>query len=83
MAPAELTKLSVPEQGLCAYNIDRLEFGDGYIIHKPHDPRVFVEESFAFAKTAVDQNLALVSFELSTYKQLLIDTVKKKNPDWY
>ncbi len=83
IALAELTKLPVPEQVLRAYNVDHLEFGPGYIIPKPFDPRLFVEESYAVAKTAVEQNLARVSFELSAYRQSLISIVKNRNPELY
>jgi malate dehydrogenase (oxaloacetate-decarboxylating)(NADP+) len=41
-----------------AYNVQALEFGPDYIIPKPLDPRVLVEESIAVAIAAMKTNVA-------------------------
>jgi malate dehydrogenase (oxaloacetate-decarboxylating)(NADP+) len=48
----------IPEEVLVAYNIDKLCFGPDYIIPKPLDPRVLVEESSAVAQAAMDSGVA-------------------------
>jgi len=48
----------VPRRVLDAYGVDSLEFGPEYIIPKPMDPRVLVEESLAVAKAAMDTGVA-------------------------
>jgi malate dehydrogenase (oxaloacetate-decarboxylating)(NADP+) len=59
MALAELAqKDGVPQSVLDAYGVKSLTFGPEYIIPKPNDPRVFVEESLAVAKAAIDTGVA-------------------------
>jgi len=59
LALAKLAKQpGVPAEVLAAYNIDKLSFGPGYIIPKPLDPRVLVEESSAVAKAAMETGVA-------------------------
>ncbi len=59
LALAKLAKQpGVPKEVLEAYNIDKLEFGRDYIIPKPLDPRVLVEESIAVAQAAMDSGVA-------------------------
>jgi malate dehydrogenase (oxaloacetate-decarboxylating)(NADP+) len=48
----------VPGLVLEAYGLDSLEFGPDYIIPKPMDPRVLIEESLAVAKAAMDTGAA-------------------------
>jgi malate dehydrogenase (oxaloacetate-decarboxylating)(NADP+) len=48
----------VPHVVLDAYKVSSLSFGPEYIIPKPMDPRVLVEESLAVAKAAVDSGVA-------------------------
>jgi len=48
----------IPQSVLKAYNVEKLEFGPDYIIPKPVDPRVLVEESLAVAKAAMDSGVA-------------------------
>jgi len=58
-ALADLARVSdVPQIVLDAYGIDSLTFGPEYIIPKPLDPRVLVEESIAVAKAAIDTGAA-------------------------
>ncbi len=49
---------NVPETVLKAYNLKSLEFGPDYIIPKPTDPRVLVEESLAVAVAAMESGVA-------------------------
>ena len=58
-ALADLTKKgSVPKSVLQAYNTDKIEFGNDYIIPKPLDPRVLVDVSLAVAKAACKSGVA-------------------------
>ena len=58
-ALARVTKAApVPHVVLDAYKVSSLSFGPEYIIPKPMDPRVLVEESLAVAKAAVDSGVA-------------------------
>ncbi len=58
-ALAKLAKAGdIPQEVLDGYGVDSLEFGEEYIIPKPLDPRVLVEESFAVAKAAVESGVA-------------------------
>ena len=62
----------VPENVLEAYNVKKLEFGPEYIIPKPLDPRVLVEESLAVAKAAMDSKVAAVPLgDLEAYRRRL------------
>ncbi|MGM0443982.1 MAG: malic enzyme-like NAD(P)-binding protein [Fibrobacterota bacterium] len=49
---------TVPQSVLDAYNVTSLSFGPDYIIPKPLDPRVLVEESYYVARAAVDSGIA-------------------------
>lgn len=57
-ALAELAREKVPAEVLEAYGIDRLEFGRGYFIPKPLDPRLLVRVSTAVARAAVETGVA-------------------------
>jgi len=58
-ALAELARAgNVPRCVLDAYGLAHLEFGTEYIIPKPLDPRVFVEESLAVARAAMESGVA-------------------------
>jgi malate dehydrogenase (oxaloacetate-decarboxylating)(NADP+) len=48
----------VPRSVLDAYGVSRLDFGPEYIIPKPMDPRVLVEESLAVATAAMETGVA-------------------------
>ena len=59
MALANLAKAgNVPAEVCAAYGETSIEFGPDYIIPKPLDPRVLVEESLAVAKAAVASGVA-------------------------
>jgi malate dehydrogenase (oxaloacetate-decarboxylating)(NADP+) len=49
---------SIPQNVLDAYGVSSLSYGPDYIIPKPLDPRVLVEESFAVAQAAMDSGVA-------------------------
>ncbi len=48
----------VPQIVLDAYKVSNLSFGPEYIIPKPLDPRVLVEESIAVARAAIETGVA-------------------------
>lgn len=57
-ALANLAKESVPLEVLSAYGLERLEFGQGYIIPKPLDPRLRSNVSGAVARAAIASGVA-------------------------
>lgn len=57
-AIAALTREPVPESVLRDYNLERLEFGRGYFIPKPTDPRLLVTVATAVARAAVESGVA-------------------------
>ncbi|MGN0854807.1 MAG: malic enzyme-like NAD(P)-binding protein [Kiritimatiellia bacterium] len=67
-ALAQLARAPVTEQVKALYPNERLEFGDGYIIPKPFDRRLFVEISFAVAKAAVESGVARLDVDLAAYR---------------
>ena len=52
----------VPQEVLDGYNLDSLEFGSGYIIPKPTDPRLIDWVPPAVAKAAVDTGMARTEY---------------------
>jgi malate dehydrogenase (oxaloacetate-decarboxylating)(NADP+) len=81
MALAELAhKDGVPQSVLDAYGLKSLTFGPEYIIPKPNDPRVLVEESLAVAKAAIDTGVARdKSINLTEYRHRLEKMAEKIN----
>lgn len=57
-AIAELAKKPVPDVVNAAYNIDRLSFGQTYIIPKPLDPRLLTTVAPAVARAAIESGVA-------------------------
>jgi len=57
-ALAELTRKTVPQCVLKAYDVDKLEFGRGYIIPKPLDPRLISAVAPAVARAAMESGVA-------------------------
>ncbi len=57
-ALADLAKKDVPEKVLEAYEKERLSFGPDYLIPKPLDPRILLEEATAVAKAAIESGVA-------------------------
>jgi len=73
MALAEIAvRPDVPQPVLDAYGLKSLSFGPEYIIPKPLDPRVLVEESIAVAKAAVDTGVAQIGdIDFKAYRSRL------------
>jgi malate dehydrogenase (oxaloacetate-decarboxylating)(NADP+) len=68
----------IPKEVLAGYNLDRLSFGPDYIIPKPLDPRVLVEESSAVAQAAMDSGVARRSIkDFKAYRQHLEELSRK------
>jgi len=57
-ALAELAREPVPRSVLDAYGLERLEFGPGYLIPKPFDPRLLTTVAPAVARAAVESGVA-------------------------
>lgn len=71
-ALANLTKTgNAPQSILDAYGISSLSFGPEYIIPKPLDPRVLVEESVAVARAAMESGVARKPIDLDRYRSNL------------
>lgn len=56
----QLTKEPVPVEVLKAAGVDSLEFGKGYIIPKPMDPRLLPRVAKAVAQAAIDSGVARI-----------------------
>ncbi len=67
----------IPQAVLRAYGLNSLTFGPEYIIPKPLDPRVLVEESIAVAKAAIETGVARNPIDLSEYRGQLIKLSEK------
>lgn len=66
-------KGEVPQPVLEAYDLKSLDFGPEYIIPKPTDPRVLIEESLAVAKAAMDCGVAREPLsDLDAYRERLV-----------
>ena len=70
-ALAMLARKPVPEEVKALYPGETLEFGDGYIIPKPFDRRLFVEVSYAVAEAAVKSGVAAADVDLAAYRASL------------
>ena len=70
-ALAMLARKPVPEEVKAIYPDETLEFGDGYIIPKPFDRRLFVEVSYAVAEAAVKTGVAADGIDLAAYRASL------------
>ena len=68
-ALALLAREKVPESVAAVFPDEKLEFGTGYIIPKPFDPRLFVEVSFAVAKAAIETGVARDAVDLEQYRR--------------
>jgi len=82
-ALAELAKKKVPQYVKEAYAGENLEFGPKYILPKPFDRRVFVDESVAVARAAIESGVARIKVDdvdkwVEGYKQHLIKMLKEK-----
>jgi malate dehydrogenase (oxaloacetate-decarboxylating)(NADP+) len=70
-ALANLAKEDVPDSVLRAYGVDRIVFGQDYIIPKPFDPRVLVWEASAVAEAAMRTGVAQEPVDLTEYREQL------------
>ena len=70
-ALAALAQQPVPDDIKVLYPNETLEFGDGYIIPKPFDRRLFVEVSYAVAEAAVKTGVAKLKVDLAEYRKEL------------
>jgi malate dehydrogenase (oxaloacetate-decarboxylating)(NADP+) len=70
-ALASLAKESVPDEVVRAYGVETLHFGREYIIPAPFDPRIFVAESSAVARAAMDSGVAQRTLDIEEYKDQL------------
>jgi malate dehydrogenase (oxaloacetate-decarboxylating)(NADP+) len=71
-------KRGVSKEVLAAYQVDSLTFGSDYIIPKPMDPRVLIEESIAVAKAAMDSGVAALPIkDFDEYRDRLKKLSKK------
>ena len=57
-AIAAITREPVPESVLRDYNLEKLEFGRGYLIPKPTDPRLLTTVATAVARAAIESGIA-------------------------
>jgi malate dehydrogenase (oxaloacetate-decarboxylating)(NADP+) len=78
-ALAKLAKTSgVPRNVLEAYNVASLSFGPEYIIPKPLDGRVLVEESIAVARAAIESGVARLPIgDFTAYRRRLEELAEK------
>ena len=76
-ALATLARKPVPPEVQALYPDENLVFGDGYIIPKPFDRRLFVEVSYAVAEAAVKSGVAQSKVDLAEYRTSL----ERRNAD--
>ncbi|AZV46902.1 malate dehydrogenase [Nautilia sp. PV-1] len=82
-ALADLAKKPVPKYVKEAYNLENVKFGKDYVLPKPFDRRVFVDESVAVARAALETGVARIKVDdidkwVEGYKQHLIKMLKEK-----
>jgi malate dehydrogenase (oxaloacetate-decarboxylating)(NADP+) len=88
-ALADLAQKPVPQYVKDAYNGADLKFGKDYILPKPFDRRVFVDESAAVARAAIESGVARIKVDdidkwVEGYKNHLIQMLKEKEGiDYY
>ena len=88
-ALADLAKKPVPQYVKDAYGGAELKFGKDYILPKPFDRRVFVDESVAVARAALESGVARIKVDdidkwVEGYKEHLIKMLKEKEGiDYY
>ncbi|WP_024791704.1 malic enzyme-like NAD(P)-binding protein [Lebetimonas sp. JS138] len=88
-ALANLAQKPVPQYVKDAYNGADLKFSKSYILPKPFDRRVFVDESVAVARAALETGVARIKVDnidkwVEGYKNHLINMLKEKEGiDYY
>ena len=73
-ALAALAREPVPAEVAALYPGERLEFGEGYIIPKPFDRRLFEVVSYAVAEAAVRSGVARRQIDLAEYRASLAES---------
>ncbi|MBC8417520.1 MAG: NADP-dependent malic enzyme [Desulfobacterales bacterium] len=71
-ALADLAREEVVEEVEKAYSDERLSFGPEYLLPKPIDPRILVNESAAVARQAIQEGVAGLSIKDETYRERLV-----------
>ena len=71
-ALAELAREDVVEEVERAYGYEHFSFGPEYLLPKPIDPRIFVRESAAVARQAIEEGVARHQVEDAPYQESLI-----------
>ncbi len=70
-ALADLAREDVPDSVMKAYGVQRLRFGREYLIPKPFDHRVLIEEAVAVAKAAMATGVARHPVSIYEYRESL------------
>ncbi len=70
-ALAELAREPVPREIAQAYGLEALEFGPGYLIPKPLDPRLLPRVARAVAGAAMESGVARRTLDLDVYEREL------------
>jgi malate dehydrogenase (oxaloacetate-decarboxylating)(NADP+) len=70
-ALASLAKEAVPASVCRAYGVEKLQFGPGYILPKPFDPRALVWVASAVARAAMESGVARQPLDLGEYRKRL------------
>ncbi len=70
-ALARVARMDVPENVLKAYGLKELKFGADYVIPKPFDRRVLVEEAGSVAEAGIKDGVARIDIDIDEYKKNL------------
>ncbi|MFQ5528527.1 MAG: malic enzyme-like NAD(P)-binding protein, partial [Thermoanaerobaculia bacterium] len=70
-ALADLAKQDVPDSVMKAYGVHRLHFGRDYLIPKPFDHRVLIEEAVAVARATMNSGVARHPIPIDEYREEL------------
>jgi malate dehydrogenase (oxaloacetate-decarboxylating)(NADP+) len=70
-ALAELARQDVPQSVRNIYEGEDLSFGPNYIIPKPFDPRVVIDEAVAVVAAAMESGVARIALDLVEYRKAL------------
>jgi malate dehydrogenase (oxaloacetate-decarboxylating)(NADP+) len=70
-ALADLAKQDVPESVAAAYGETTFQFGRGYLIPKPFDPRVLLYVAPAVAEAAIKTGVARIEIDPQSYRNRL------------
>jgi len=78
-ALAELARKPVPASVLRAYALDKLEFGRGYLLPKPLDPRLPYAVAPAVARAAMESGAARQSIlDWDAYAEMLRSRIERR-----